>query len=167
MAMVGLFWIAEDGGVYVGAQPEGYGPGVRLTPDWVEGLGTGQRGVWGWSEVRSVAVRYVRIRSAARLLATTAVDLVTNAVAGGEAAAAFEVHLETADRTVELNALSAAALGGYVQSEYDLSVALLDRLVAGSADVETLASWGRAHAVEGTPRREQREALLQTWATGG
>lgn len=166
MAMVGLFWIAEDGGVYVGAQPEGYGPGVRLTRDWVEGLGTGQSAVWGWSEIRSATVRYVRIRSSARLLATTAVDLVTNAVAGGgDAAAAFEVHLETADRTVELNAQSAAALGGYVQSEYDLSVALLDRLVAGTADVETLARWGRAHAVEGTPRREQREALLREWAT--
>ncbi|QYX78503.1 hypothetical protein [Streptomyces akebiae] len=166
MAMVGLFWIAEDGGVYVGAQPEGYGPGVRLTRDWVEGLGTGQSAVWGWSEIRSATVRYVRIRSSARLLATTAVDLVTNAVAGGgDAAAAFEVHLETADRTVELNAQSAAALGGYVQSEYDLSVALLDRLVAGTADVETLARWGRAHAAEGTPRREQREALLREWAT--
>ncbi|MFF9775101.1 hypothetical protein ACF1HJ_15770 [Streptomyces sp. NPDC013978] len=165
MAMVGLFWIAEDGGVYVGAQPEGFGPGVRLTRDWVEGLGTGQSAVWGWSEIRSATVRYVRIRSSARLLATTAVDLVTNAVAGGgDAAAAFEVHLETVDRTVELNAQSAAALGGYVQSEYDLSVALLDRLVAGTADVETLARWGRAHAAEGTPRREQREALLRAWA---
>ncbi|MFF9034569.1 hypothetical protein ACF090_03750 [Streptomyces sp. NPDC014892] len=165
MAMVGLFWIAEDGGVYVGAQPEGFGPGVRLTQDWVEGLGTGQSAVWGWSEIRSATVRYVRIRSSARLLATTAVDLVTNAVAGGgEFAAAFEVHLETVDRTVELNAQSAAALGGYVQSEYDLSVALLDRLVAGTADVETLARWGRAHAAEGTPRREQREALLRAWA---
>ncbi|WP_119582664.1 hypothetical protein [Streptomyces europaeiscabiei] len=168
MAMVGLFWIAEDGGVYVGAQPEGYGDGVRLTRDWVEGLGTGQSAVWGWSEIRSIAVRYVRIRSGARLLATTAVDLVASAVAGGgDAAAEFEVHLETVDRTVELNTLSAAALGGYVQSEYDLSVALLDRIVAGTADVDTLASWGRAHATEGTPRREQREALLRKWATGG
>ncbi|MDX3642907.1 hypothetical protein [Streptomyces sp. MB09-02B] len=165
MAMVGLFWIAEDGGVYLGAQPEGYGAGVRLTRDWVEGLGTGQSAVWGWSEIRSASVRYVRIRSSARLLATTAVDLVTSAVAGGgEAAAAFEVHLETVDRTVELNTQSAAALGGYVQSEYDLSVALLDRLVAGTADVDTLARWGRAHAAEGTPRREQREALLRAWA---
>ncbi|MFF6785010.1 hypothetical protein [Streptomyces sp. NPDC012510] len=167
MAMVGLFWIAADGGVYVGAEPEGYGYGVRLTRDWVEGLGTGQSAVWGWSEIRSIDVRYVRIRSAARLLGTTAVELVTNAVAGGgDAAAAFEVHLETADRTVELNAQSAAALGGYVQSEYDLSVALLERIVAGTADVETLADWGRAHAAEGTPRREQREALLRKWADG-
>ncbi|WNZ09775.1 hypothetical protein [Streptomyces sp. 11x1] len=164
MAMVGLFWIAEDGGVYVGAQPEGFGHGVRLTRDWVEGLGTGQSAVWGWSEIKSATVRYVRVRSGARLLATTAVDLVTHAVAGGgDAAAAFEVHLETADRTVELNALSAAALGGYVRSEYDLSVALLDRLVAGTADVDTLARWGRDHAAEGTPRREQREALLREW----
>ena len=167
MAMVGLFWIAEDGGVYVGAQPEGYGDGVRLTRDWGEGLGTGKRAVRGWTEIRTIAVRYVPIRSCARLL-TTAVDLVANAVAGGgDAAAAFEVHLETVDRTVELNTLSAAALGGYVQSEYDLSVALLDRIVAGTADVDTLASWGRAHATEGTPRREQREALLRKWATEG
>ncbi|WP_216588452.1 hypothetical protein [Streptomyces brasiliscabiei] len=168
MAMVGLFWIAEDGGVYVGARPEGYGNGVRLTRDWVEALGTDQSAVWGWSEIRSVAVRYVRIRSGARLLATTAVDLVLNAVAGGgDAAAAFEVHLETADRTVELNAQSAASLGGYVQSEYDLSAALLERLAADPAAVDTLAEWGRAHAAEGTPRREEREALLRSWAAEG
>ncbi|QFQ99092.1 hypothetical protein F9278_26420 [Streptomyces phaeolivaceus] len=164
MAMVGLFWIAEDGQVYLGARPEGYGCGVRLTRDWVEGLGTGQSAVWGWSEIRSVAVRYVRVRSGARLLASTAVDLVAG---GGEAAAAFEVHLVTAESTVELNTMSAAALGGYVRSEYDLSLALLDRIVSGAADVDTLARWGRAHAAEGTPRRERREALLRTWAAEG
>lgn len=167
MAMVGLFWIAADGGVYVGAEPEGYGRGVRLTRDGVEGLGTDQGGGWSWAEVRSVAVRDVRIRAAARLLATAAVDLVGSAVAGGgESPAAFEVHVETAEGTVELSAHSAAAAGGYVPSEYDLSVALLERFVAGAADVETLAHWGRVHAGGGTPWREEREALLRKWAEG-
>jgi hypothetical protein len=76
------------------------------------------------------------------------------------------VHLETADRTVELNTQSAAALGGYVQSEYDLSVALLDRIVDGIVDVGVLEEWGREHAAEGTRRREEREALLRRWAEG-
>ncbi|WP_338896992.1 hypothetical protein WBG99_16240 [Streptomyces sp. TG1A-60] len=167
MAMVGLFWIAADGGVYVGAEPEGYGRGVRLTRDGVVGLGTGQGGSWGWAEVRSVAVRDVRIRSAARLLAGAAVDLVGSAVTGGgESPAAFEVHVGTAEGTVELTTWAAPALGGYVPSEYDLSVALLERFVAGTADVDTLAEWGRAHAGECTPHREEREALLRKWAEG-
>ncbi|WP_149825772.1 hypothetical protein [Streptomyces tailanensis] len=165
MAMVGLFWIAEDGGVYVGAEPEGIGRAVRLTRDGLEGLGADQSGHWGWAEVRSVTVRDVRIRSSARLFASTAVDMAFSAVLGGsDLPGAFEVHVETADGTVELDTYTAPALGGYVQSEYDLFVALLERFVAGTADVETLAEWGRTHAREGTPGREEREALLRKWA---
>ena len=167
MAMVGLFWIAADGGVYVGAEPDGYGWAVRLTRDGVQGRGTDQGGDWSWAEVRSVVVRDVRIRSAARLLAAAAVDFVGSVVSGGgEYPAAFEVHFETAEGTVELSTYSAAAAGGYVQSEYDLSVALLERFAAGTANVDTLAEWGRAHAGEGTRRREEREALLREWAEG-
>lgn len=165
MAMVGLFWIAGDGGVYVGAEPEGYGRGVRLSRVGIEGLGMDQGGAWGWAEVRSVAVRDVRIRSAGRLLVTAAVDLAVSAVqGGGDIPAAFEVHVETVEgATVELEAYTAAATGGYVQSEYDLSVALLNRFVDGTADIGVLEEWGRAHAGQGTPRREEREALLRTW----
>ncbi|WP_189787679.1 hypothetical protein [Streptomyces capitiformicae] len=167
MAMVGLFWIAEDGGVYVGAEPEGYARAVRLTRDGLEGLGTDQRGHWGWAEVRSVAVRDVRARSSARLFASTAVDMALNVVGvGTDLPGLFEVHVETADGTVELDTYAAPAIGGYVQSEYDLSVALLERFVAGTADVDALAEWGRAHAGEGTPGREEREALLRKWAEG-
>ncbi|GAB2924385.1 MULTISPECIES: hypothetical protein [Streptomyces] len=168
MAMVGLFWIAGDGGVYVGAEPEGAGRGVRLTRDGVVGLGADQGGEWRWADLRSVATRYVRIRSAGRLMVTAAVDLALSAVAGGgDSPAAFEVHLETADgATVELEAYMASAVGGHVESEYDLSVALLNRLVDGTADVGPLEDWGRAFAGEGTPRREEREALLRKWAEG-
>ncbi|EKX69137.1 hypothetical protein Sipo8835_44060 [Streptomyces ipomoeae] len=165
MAMVGLFCIAEDGEVYVGGEPEGYARGVRLTRGGLEGLGTGQGGRWSWADVRAVVVRDVRIRSSARLLASTAVDLaLTVAMGGTDVPGAFEVHVETADGTVELDAYAAPALGGYVQSEYDLSIDLLDRFVAGTADVGVLAEWGRTHAREGTPRREEREALLREWA---
>ncbi|MEU6802929.1 hypothetical protein [Streptomyces neyagawaensis] len=168
MAMVGLFWIAEDGGVYVGAEPEGAGRGLRLTRDGVVGLGVDQGGEWRWADLRSVALRYVRIRSAGRLVVTAAVDLALSAVAGGGGSpGAFEVHLETADgTTVELEAYMASAVGGYVESEYDLSVGLLNRLVDGTADLGPLEDWGRAYAAEGTPRREEREALLRKWTDG-
>ncbi|MET9846068.1 hypothetical protein [Streptomyces ossamyceticus] len=168
MAMVGLFWFAEDGGVYIGAEPEGNGRAVRLTRDGVQGLGGEQRGEWGWADVRSVVVRDVRIRSARRLVATAAVDIALSlAQMGGDMPGVFEVHVETVDgTTVELDAYMTAATGGYVQSEYDLSVALLDRIVDGTVDVGVLEEWGREHAVEGTRRREEREALLRTWAEG-
>jgi hypothetical protein len=168
MSMVGLFWIAEDGGVYVGAEPEGSGRAVRLTRDGVQGIGVDQTGQWRWADVRSVAVRDVRIRSARRLVLTAAVDIALSlAQMGGGMPGVFEVHVETVDgTTVELDAYMTAATGGYVQSEYDLSVALLDRIVDGIVDVGVLEEWGREHAAEGTRRREEREALLRRWAEG-
>ncbi|MDX3690089.1 hypothetical protein PV726_07015 [Streptomyces europaeiscabiei] len=167
MAMVGLFWIAEDGGVYIGAKPDGYGRGVRLTSAGVEGLGTDQGGHWAWAEVRGVAVKYVKIRSAGRLLVGAAFDLVGTAVTGhGDAPGAFEVHVDTGDGSVvELEAYMAPAGGGYVPSEYELSMKLLDRLAGGTANVDALEAWGRTHGIEGTPRREEREALLKEWAS--
>ncbi|BBC35200.1 hypothetical protein SGFS_064940 [Streptomyces graminofaciens] len=165
MAMVGLFWVTEDGVVYVGSEPEGYGRGVRLTAAGVEGLGTDQGGSWAWGEVGGVEVRDMKIRpSTSRLLVGAAVDLVVSTISGGgDSPGAFEVHLDTADGTVELEAYVAAAAGGYAQSEYDLSVALLKRLADGTADLGALEEWGRG--AEGTPRREEREALLRKWAS--
>lgn len=43
VAMIGLFWITKES-VYVGAEPEGYGRGVRLTPR-ASGRGHGPGGV--------------------------------------------------------------------------------------------------------------------------
>ena len=57
--------------------------------------------------------------------------------------------------------------GGYVPSEYELSVALLERFVERAADVGELAEWGRAHAGERAPGREEREALLRKRACPG
>lgn len=45
VAMIGLFWITKES-VYVGAEPEGYGRGVRLTP----------RGFRPWARARRVLV---------------------------------------------------------------------------------------------------------------
>lgn len=56
-----------------------------------------------------------------------------------------------------------AAPRGYAESEYDLSVTLLQRFVTGIADVSALLEWGRTHVVEGTLGREEREALLREW----
>lgn len=162
MAMVGLFWITETS-VYIGAEPAGYGRGVRLTAGGVEALGTDQRGSWAWSDVRSLGVRYAPVRSGSRWMVGAAVDTVMDvALGGGDAPAVFEVHVEDADGTTELDTHSAAPYG-YTESEYDLSVALLQRFVSGIAHVPALLEWGRAHATEGTPRRRDREALLRGW----
>ncbi|MGW0825502.1 hypothetical protein [Streptomyces sp. NPDC002845] len=169
MAMVGLFWITEKF-VYVGAEPEGYGRGVRLTPEGVEAVGTGQTGFWVWEDIRSVEVRDARVRaSAGRMLVSDVLGSVLTAVTGdGDAPAAFEVHLETGDetggKTVELDVFAAAS--GYLKSEYDLSVTLLERFVSGVADVSALLEWARGHVVEGTLRREEREVLLRGWMEG-
>jgi hypothetical protein len=166
MAMVGLFWITESS-VYVGAEPEGYGRSVRLTPIGVEGLGTGQQGIWGWSEVGALSVHYARVRSGARWLVGTAVNTVLDAATGGgDIPGAFEVHVETKEgATVELTTYT-AAVNAYHESEYELSVALLERITAGVADVSALLAWGREHAAEGTPGRDEREALLRAWMEG-
>ncbi|MFJ9589505.1 hypothetical protein [Streptomyces acidicola] len=168
MAMVGLFWITEKS-VYIGAEPAGYGPGVRLTADGVEALGTDQEGCWAWADVRSVDVHFAPVRRKAsgwkavgRVLGT-ALDVV-DVVLGGtpETPPVFEVHVETADGTTELDAYAAASRG-YTESEYDLSVTLLQRFVTGIADVSALLEWGCTHVVEGTLGREEREALLRGW----
>jgi len=162
MAMVGLFWITEEF-VYVGAEPVGYGRGVRLTAEGIEAVGADQGGAWAWADVRAVTVHDVKVRSAVRALVGHVLDGVTTAVTGDyEPPGAFEVHVETADEKAELAVY--AAVGGYVASEYELSLALLERLVAAPADVSALLDWGRVHAAAGTLRREEREALLRTWA---
>jgi hypothetical protein len=166
MAMVGLFWITETS-VYVGAEPEGYGRSVRLTADGVEAVGTDQEGSWAWSDIRSVGVHYAPVRSAgARWVVGAAVNTALDvALGGGDTPPAFEVHITTEDGTTELDTRS-AAIHAYTQDEYDLSVALLERFVTGIADVSALLEWGRVHATEGTPRREEREALLRGWMEG-
>ncbi|MPY63364.1 hypothetical protein [Streptomyces spongiae] len=162
MAMVGLFWITETS-VYVGAEPEGYGRSVRLTADGVEALGTDQRGSWAWVDVRALGVHCAPVRSGSRWMVGAAVSTVLDAaLGGGEVPPVFEVHVEDEDGTTELDTYS-AALHGYATFEYDLSVMLLQRFVTGIANVSVLLDWGRAHAVEGTPGREAREALLRQW----
>lgn len=161
--MIGLFWITKES-VYVGAEPEGYGRGVRLTPEGLEAVGTDQKGFWPWADVRAVTVHDVQVRSSTRWLVNSVVDTVLDvATGGGEAPPAFELHVRTDEEKVELTAYN-AAVGGYVQSEYELSVALLDRFVDGSADVARLLEWGSAEGDGVTPWRAAREALLRSWS---
>ncbi|MFF1769584.1 hypothetical protein [Streptomyces sp. NPDC058249] len=164
--MIGLFWITKES-VHVGAEPEGYGRGVRLTPEGIEAVGTDQKGFWPWADVRAVSVQGAPVRSSTKWLVGSVVDtLIDVALGGGEAPPAFEVHVRTDDDKAELTVHS-AAVGGYVQSEYELSVELLDRFVDGSADVARLVEWGRVEGGGATPWRQAREALLKSWAAAG
>ncbi|MCH5671337.1 hypothetical protein [Streptomyces gilvus] len=164
MAMVGLFWITEDS-VYLGAEPVGTASGVRLTEDGVEPLGSGHGSSWSWAEVRRIEAADVAVRSGARRLASLAWDSVAVLVTGdGELPPAFTVRVETADGTEEVSVLSTAVGGVHTPDEYELSRTLLERITDSREVVGELLAWGRHHAAEGTPRREEREALLRKWA---
>ncbi|GAA2771689.1 hypothetical protein VO63_13500 [Streptomyces showdoensis] len=173
MAMVGLFWIAE-GDVYVGAKPSGHGPGVRLTPEAVVGLGDGQSRLHLWEDVRDLTVSDVPVRTLMRQVEAVK-DLAIGTVLelamaggtglGGEVPPLMRVGVESPDGVHELAAYVAAA-AGYSQNETELSRALLSRLTEGQATLETtlatMARWGRTHE-GGTPRRSEREELLREW----
>ncbi|MEU9554610.1 hypothetical protein [Streptomyces fumanus] len=167
MTMVGLFWITEDH-VYVGAEPTGAAPGVRLGKDGVESLGTDQGAFWTWDAVRSLDVRDVAVRSPARRLLAIAGDwvdvLLTTHV---DQPPSFTVVIGTAEGTVEANALTAARSGVHTTAEYDLSRTLLARLAAGTATVDPPLTWRRARRDTGAPSRAEGEELLRAWAGGG
>ncbi|WP_330310213.1 MULTISPECIES: hypothetical protein [unclassified Streptomyces] len=163
--MIGLFWITEES-VHLGAEPEGQGRGVRLTPEGLKAVGADQRGSWAWADVRAVDVHHVQVRASTGWLMHSVADTVLDLGAGiGEAPPPFELHVRTAtDETAELT-VHCAVPGGYVQSEYELSLELLHRFVDGTADVARLLEWGRAEGGGTTPWRPAREALLRSWAT--
>ena len=164
MAMVGLFWIGEDS-VYVGAEPEGAATGVRLSEHGVETLGAGRGRFWTWDEVVSIETRDVPVRSGVRRLASMAFDAALVVVTGdGQLPPAFSVEVVTAEETVHIDVHAAVTGGIYLPSEYELSVTLLQRLADGGTDIGDLLAWGRDHVAEGTPPREEREALLRKWA---
>ncbi|MEU2620378.1 hypothetical protein ABZ642_19995 [Streptomyces sp. NPDC007157] len=166
MAVVGLFWITEDA-VYLGAEPVGTASGVRLTEDGVEALGIDHGTYWSWSEVRRIDVLDVPVRSAGRRLVSMALGSLLVAVTGdGEFPPAYTVRVETAEDAVEVSVMSAVVGGIYQPVEYELSRTLLDRLADGRATVGDLSAWRRDHAADGTPPREEREALLRKWADG-
>ncbi|MBR8640122.1 hypothetical protein KEF29_14510 [Streptomyces tuirus] len=164
MAMVGLFWIGEDS-VYVGAEPAGAASGVRLSRDGVEAPGVGEGRFWTWDEVVRIETHDVPVRSGVRRLASMAFDAALVAVTGdGDLPPAFSVEVATAEESVRVDVLAAVAGGIYLPSEYELSTTLLQRLAGGGAEIADLLAWGRDHAAEGTPPREEREALLRKWA---
>ncbi|MGI5460535.1 hypothetical protein ACQEWB_46685 [Streptomyces sp. CA-249302] len=164
MAMVGLFWITEDR-VYVGAEPVGTAAGVRLTEHGVETLGVEHGSSWGWDEVRRIEATDVAVRSSARRLASLALDSVLVLVSGdGVLPPAFTVRVDTTDGTEEVSVSSVVVGGIYTPDEHELSRVLLDRITDRGEPLDDLLAWGRAHATEGTPRREEREALLRKWA---
>ncbi len=114
-------------------------------------MGTGQEGFWSWADVREVTVHDVQVRSSTRWLVNNVMDTVLDmATGGGEAPPAFELHVRTDEEKAELTVYT-AAVGGYVQSEYELSVALLNRFVDGTADVARLLEWGSVEGDGVTP----------------
>ncbi|MFJ8541553.1 hypothetical protein ACIRFH_05915 [Streptomyces sp. NPDC093586] len=167
MAMAGLFWITEDC-VYVGAEPTGTAPGVRLTKDGVETLGLGEGRAWRWDEVRGLDVADVAVRTPARRLVTMAFDALLPLLSGdGEQPPAFTVRVETADgASAEVSALAAVPGGIHTPEEYELSRALLARLADGRASVDDLLV--RHHDLVGgrVRGRQERTALLREWAVG-
>ncbi|MEV0322708.1 hypothetical protein ACIBKX_21250 [Streptomyces sp. NPDC050658] len=175
MAMVGLFWIAE-GDVYVGAKPSGLAPGVRLTPEGVEGLGDRQSGLHLWEDVQALTAADVPVKSLMRragavtnLAVGTVKELVLPMGHGfaDQASPLMTVRVETSAGTHELAAHVAAA-AGYPQTEVDLSLALLSRLTEGAATMSTtlaaMSDWGRRTSEGGSPRSGEREKLLREWA---
>ncbi|WP_320773181.1 hypothetical protein [Streptomyces sp. CRN 30] len=167
MTMVGLFWITDDH-VYVGAEPVGAGPGVRLGKDGVEAVGSGQGAFWGWDEVRGLDVRDVAVRSGARRLASLAFDaLVVLATGDGEQPPAFTVAIESDGGAVEVSALAAVHGGIHTPDEYELSRTLLGRFADGTADVSALLAWRRDRSAEDAePGRKEQEELLRGWCEG-
>ncbi|MEU6258387.1 hypothetical protein [Streptomyces sp. NPDC047043] len=164
MTMVGLFWFTDDC-VYVGAEAVGAASGVRLTGDGVETLGLDHGSSWGWEKVRRIEAADVAVRSTGRRLASMALDSVLVLVTGdGVLPPAFTVRVDTVDGTEEVSVYSPAVGGIYTPVEYDLSRAVLERLTDRVSTVGELLAWGRDHAADGTPRREEREALLRKWA---
>jgi hypothetical protein len=164
MAMAGLFWITDDA-AYVGAEPVGAAPGVRLLKDGVEVLGGDHARFWAWDQVLRIEVLDVPVRSAARRRLRMAVDAAMVLVTGdGQLPPAFTVRVETADETVEVSVLAAITGGIYGPVEYELSRTLLRRLADGSFRVDALLAWSRDRGDAGTPHREEREALLLRWA---
>ena len=167
MAMVGLFWITEDS-VYVGAEPEGTTSGVRLTGDGVELLGRERAGSWSWDEIRGIEVADVPVRRTVRRHASIAFDLVS-ALLGQEPEQPpfFTVRVTTGGGTVGTSPFAAITGGIYGPMEYELSLALLRRLVdGGGTGLDDLLAWRRDHGTASTPGREERELLLLKWAGG-
>ncbi|MFJ7780620.1 hypothetical protein [Streptomyces yangpuensis] len=163
MAMVGLFWITADA-VYVGSPPTAIGGCVKLTAEGLEAVDPDGSRAWTWEQLRSAVVEDVPTSGASgrvsRLLGS-----VVSAAAGaflGEGPPEMSLRLETEAGPEEMTVYAAAA-GGYEAAEVALSMELLARFVAGTADPRALGTWGREHGWEGTPQRAEREALLQGW----
>lgn len=173
VAMVGLFWIAGDV-VHLGAPPSKAGPGVVLTADGLGAVGQADGRGWAWEDIRTLAIRDAPVKPPAARWASLAVgsaltsvlSLAANpaqgAMVGPGGPALLSVHLETAEGPRRLG-VHAAVAGSYVRSEYELSQALLDRFVDGTASPAVLMAWHRDREDSGTPRRAAREALLRGW----
>ncbi|MFJ6947357.1 hypothetical protein ACISU4_22365 [Streptomyces wuyuanensis] len=166
MAMVGLFWITEDA-VYVGSPPTVDGHCVRIDAEGVQAVDEDGTHAWPWTELRSATVEAVPVRGTVgrgmgAALGRAIEALLTAGVGLGGEPPEMTLCLETADGTEEVPVHCAAA-GGYGSEEIALSRSLLAGLVAGTADLGAVESWGRSNGSLGTPRPPVREALLRDW----
>ncbi|MEU6708452.1 hypothetical protein [Streptomyces wuyuanensis] len=166
MAMVGLFWITEDA-VYVGSPPTVDGRCVRIDAEGVQSVDEDGTHAWPWTELRSATVEAVPVRGTAgrrmgAALGRAIEALLTAGADLGSEPPEMTLCLATADGTEEVPVHCAAA-GGYGSEEIALSRSLLAGLVAGTADLAAVESWGRSNGSLGTPRPPVREALLRDW----
>ncbi|MFG2342058.1 hypothetical protein [Streptomyces yangpuensis] len=163
MAMVGLFWITADA-VYVGSPPTAIGGCVKLTAEGLEALDPDGSRSWNWEELRSAVIEDVPTSGASGRVSRLLGSMVS-AAAGvflGEGPPEMSLRLETEAGSEEVTVYAAAA-GGYEPSEVTLSMELLARFVARTADPRALGTWGSEHAREGTPPHAERETLLEEW----
>ncbi|MFE5495280.1 hypothetical protein ACFQ7Z_35710 [Streptomyces virginiae] len=163
MAMVGLFWITVDA-VYVGSPPTVIGGCVKLTAEGLEAVDPDGSRAWNWEDLRSAVVEDVPVSGVSGRVSRLIGSMVS-AAAGvflGEGPREMRLWLETEGGPEEVTVYAAAA-GGYAAREIVLSMELLARFVARTADPRVLGAWGREHGREGTPPRAEREALLEAW----
>ncbi|MDG4857684.1 hypothetical protein P8605_05860 [Streptomyces sp. T-3] len=160
LTMVGLFWIT-DHEVYVGSPPGPDGAGLRLTDDAVQTLGTSAPRTFAWWEVRAVELRDVPVRTTGRRLSVAVEGALSVAFGGMDDPPPMTVHLESASGAEEFTVYATSA-SGHTCVERDLSQALLNAFLAGTATPAELISWRRRHG-DGNPRSAQREALLREW----
>ncbi|MFD7166768.1 hypothetical protein [Streptomyces violascens] len=159
--MVGLFWIDAES-VHLGTPSAMTASDVLLTPDSLRVVGPEPR-EWPWSDVTSVEVIGVPVRSTGGRWASRAVSVAAVALDVWNPSSPDEmtVAVSAAGGRVETTVLSGAATA-YSRREVDLSRALLARFVDGTSSPAVLSDWWSS-ADPGVLRSRDREAVLEEW----
>lgn len=160
-SMVGLFWIDADN-VRLGTPSAMTASDVLLTPDSLRLVGPEPK-EWIWSDVTSVEVIGVPVRSTGGRWASRAASVAAVALDVWNPSSPEEmtVAVSAGGGRIETTVLSGAATA-YSRREVDLSHALLARFVEGTCSPAVLSDWW-ASAEPGVLRSRGREAVLEEW----